>query len=106
LIDPAFALPLADGFAKATIPGGEVLRAQVERARIAAFAGHAAAAAAALVEQMYCLPGIVEGARSGEPRDPGSDDGDWSLAHDHLVCCCHQPHSEIAAQHGFMTSVR
>jgi hypothetical protein len=46
---------------------------------------------------MYCLPGIVKRTRGGEPRNAGSDDGDWSLAHDYLVCCCHRLHSDCHA---------
>ena len=91
---------------EAAVAGGEVLGAEVQGASVAALAGHASAAAAALVKKVYGLPGIVKRAGGGKSCDSGSDDGDWSLAHDYLVCCCHQPHRRSAAQHVFMTSVR
>lgn len=46
----------------------------------------------ALGEEVYGVPGIAQGAGCRQTCDSGSDDGDWSLAHDYLVCWCHQLH--------------
>jgi hypothetical protein len=96
---------LAQGVGEAAVPRGKVLRAQIERTRIAAFTGHPTTTAAAFVEQVYGLPGIVKCTGCGQARDSGTDDGDWSLAHDYLECCVISRTNDWL-RHDFMTSVR
>src|SRR5690606_2959065 len=74
--DPAARLPLLHHFDEAAVAGGEVLGSEVQRAGVAALAGHAPAAAAALVDLFNLQPGGVQGLRGGEARQAGTDDGD------------------------------
>jgi hypothetical protein len=74
--DPAAGLPLLHHIDEAAIAGGEVLRAQIQGADIAALAGHAAAAATAFVEQLNLMSGGVKGLGGGQSGDAGADDGD------------------------------
>ncbi|MNH19945.1 hypothetical protein D3C79_796970 [compost metagenome] len=60
LCNPAGCDPLLDLIDKAPVTGSEVLRAEVQGAGIAAFAGHAATAAVPLVEQVDGLPGFLQ----------------------------------------------
>ena len=59
LLGPAVALPALHFVDEAPVAGGEVLRAHVQRAGVAALAGHAATAAAAFIEKFYCVPGVL-----------------------------------------------
>jgi hypothetical protein len=74
--NPAAGLPLLHHFDKAAVAGGEVLRAQVQGAGIAALARHAPAAATALVEQLDFLSCGMQGLGGGQSGDAGADDGD------------------------------
>lgn len=58
--DPAIGLPALDLGDKAPVAGSEVLRAHVQSTRIAAFARHATATAAAFIEKLNDVPGIVQ----------------------------------------------
>ena len=74
--DPATRLPLLHHLDKPAVAGGEVLRAQIQCAGIATLTGHTATAAAALVEQLYGVPGGMQRLRGRQPGDAGADDGD------------------------------
>ena len=86
LVHPAFLAPVLQGV-EAPVAGGEVLRAEVQRAGLAALAGHAAAAAVALVEQLYGLAGGSQCVGGGKPGDASTDDGDGD-AHDMPLWLC------------------
>ncbi|MCY1422426.1 hypothetical protein D9M71_381030 [compost metagenome] len=79
--DPALFAPLLHGVEKAAVARSEVLRAKIECAGLAAFAGHAAAAAMPLVEQLDILSGVAQGVGGGESGDSGANDGNGG-AHD------------------------
>ena len=88
---PARRDPLLHLLDEAPVAGGEVLGAQVERADLAALAGHAPAAAMALVEQVDGLPGLLQGLGGRQAGDTGTNDGNWN-SHDGLFePCCVQP---------------
>ena len=87
LVHPAFLAPVLQGVEEAPVAGGEVLRAEVQRAGLAALAGHAAAAAVALVEQLYGLAGGSQCVGGGKPGDASTDDGDGD-AHDMPLWLC------------------
>ena len=56
--DPAGGLPALDFRDKAAIAGSEILRAHVQGTRVAAFARHASATAAAFIEKLNDMPGL------------------------------------------------
>lgn len=58
LLGPAVALPALHFVDEASVAGGEILCAHIQRAGIAALAGHAATTAAAFIEELYNVPGV------------------------------------------------
>ncbi|MNJ58513.1 hypothetical protein D3C77_541470 [compost metagenome] len=58
--DPAGCHPLLNLLDKAPVAGGEILCTEIQGTGITAFAGHTAAAAVALVEQVDSLPGFLQ----------------------------------------------
>ncbi len=73
--------PLLNGVEEAPVAGGEVLCAEVQCTGLAALAGHPAAAAVALVEQLDVLSGVTQGVGRRESGDTGADNGNGG-AHD------------------------
>jgi len=75
---------LTHGLGESPVATGEILRAQIQVAGVAALAGHASAKAAALVEKLYRLPGGMQYLRGAKACNAGPDNGDWSCAHAYL----------------------
>ena len=69
-------LPASDLGAEGRIASGEVLRAVIALPALAAARAHAAARAAALVEQCDIDPGLLQLASAGQAGNPGADDRD------------------------------
>ncbi|MNZ82528.1 hypothetical protein D3C78_1012270 [compost metagenome] len=76
---PAVFLPLLHDIDEVAVAGGEVLGAQVEVADFATLAGHASAAATALVEELYAKTRRREGVSRRQAGHAAADDGDGSV---------------------------
>lgn len=57
---PAIGLPALDFGDEAPVASGEILSAHVQRAGVAALAGHTPAAAAAFIKELHDMPGVSQ----------------------------------------------